>query len=121
LPVFWRRLSTRAWPTRPKPFGSSVPRANVTATSGQLSALADGAALRMALGATVRTAAATTAAAPRPAQRKRLDQARRDAKRVLRLMLTRRFYGFPGRGSYPRFSGGWLWIGEGTRRDQYIS
>src|ERR1700733_3852397 len=103
LPVFWRRLSTRAWPTSPKPFGSSVPRANVSAMSGQLSALADGTALGMALGATVRTPAASTAAAVRPAQRKPRDQARRDAKRVLRLMLTRRFYGFSGPGSYPRF------------------
>src|SRR5882757_8271708 len=105
LPVLWRRLSTRAWPTSPSPAGSSVPRANVTATSGQLSALADGTALRIALGATVRTPAASTAAAPRPAQRKPRDQARRDAKRLLRLMLTRRFYGFSGPGSCPRFLG----------------
>src|SRR5580693_9572664 len=59
----------------------------------------------MALGATVRTLAASTAAAPRPAQRKPRDQARRDANRVLRLMLTRRFYGFSGPRSYPRFLG----------------
>src|SRR5438309_910892 len=37
--------STRAWPTRPSPDGSSVPRAKVTATSGQLSAFAGGATL----------------------------------------------------------------------------
>src|ERR1700744_3905257 len=97
--------STRAWPTRPRPFGSSVPRAKVTAISGQLSALADGTAVEMALGATGSTPAASTAAAVRPAQGKPRDQAGRDANRVLRLMLTRRFYGFPGPRSYPRLGG----------------
>ncbi|BBX48267.1 hypothetical protein GCM10009641_06880 [Mycobacterium cookii] len=84
LPVFWRRLDTRASPTRPNPFGSSVPRAKVTATSGQLSALADG----TALGATSVMPAASNAAA---VKLKRRDQARRGWERVLRLMLTRRF------------------------------
>src|ERR1700721_3611014 len=59
----------------------------------------------MAPGTTIRTPAASTAAAPRAAQRKPRDQARRDVKRVLRLMLTRRFYGYSSPRSYPRFWG----------------
>ena len=84
LPVFWRSESTRDWPTRPNPAGSSVPRAKVSATSGQLSAPADGIVRGTALGATSRTPAASSAAAPRPAQRKLRDQRRWDTERLRR-------------------------------------
>jgi dihydrodipicolinate synthase/N-acetylneuraminate lyase len=59
-----------------------VPRAKVTATSGQLSAFADGAAL----GATTSVPALSNAATVRL---RRLDQARRRPERLSRLMLTR--------------------------------
>src|SRR6185437_13124577 len=63
-----------------------------------LSALADG----TAPGATSSTPAPSNAA---PVRLKRRDQARREFLRLLRLMLTRRFYGFLGPRSHLRLCG----------------